>query len=97
MTIRRDKLLRMAKAGDLVCIGSYHFDEMTGMEKLKETKPVRVSSGYGDHQTGFVNLFESDFASRCGRAWLGADRLQVCLYVHGNCNFDFQRKDGKPF
>lgn len=96
-TFRRDKLLRLAKAGDLVCVGSYHFDEMTGQEQRKETKPVRVKKEYGDFVEGFVNVFESDFSSRCGCAYLGKDRLQCCLIVHSNCNFDFARKDGKPF
>lgn len=89
-TFRRDKLLKMAKAGDLVCVGSYHYDEMTGTEQLKETKPVRVKSGYGDFLEGFVNVWESDFSSRSGRAYLGDNRLQVCLHVHGNCNYDLR-------
>lgn len=98
MKIRRDKLFRLAQAGKLVAVGSYHFDEMTGVESMKGKRvPVRISSGYGDFKEGFYNLREDDFEGQCGRTWLSADNMTCTLYVHSNCNYDFQMANGSAF
>lgn len=92
-TIRRDKLAELARAGKLVCVSSYHYDEMSGESRCKAPLEVRMSSGYGDFVEGVINLRESDFRSGCGMARLNDDGT-ISLYVHSNCNYDFRLKDG---
>lgn len=93
-TIRRDKLLRLAKAGQLVAVDSYHFDDMSGESRMRDgNKPVRIMAEYGDFKEGFYNLRESDFDSSCGSAHLNDDGT-ITLYVHSNSNYTFRLVNG---
>ena len=93
-TYNRGKLLRLAKAGLLVRVSSYHFDDMDGAERIKAgvpEVPVRVITSGSEWKEGFCNVYPSDF-STSGRAWLN-DNGTICLYVHSNCNYDFRIVD----
>ncbi len=91
--MNRGTLLKLAKAGKLVAVGSYHFDDMFGATggEVNE-KPVLVVSSWGsdgiDRSKYFV-IHESDFKSKCGACWEGKNG-HVCLYVHSNCNYDLK-------
>ena len=95
--IRRDKLMRLAKAGLLVKVGSYHYDEMQGQEISKNRVPVRFSTGYQDFIEGQCNLREHHFTSHSGYSSLSDDGQTAHLGVHSNCSFDLQMADGSPF
>ena len=88
-TMNRGTLLKMAKAGKLVMVGSYHFDDMIGESRGAKEIPVRIRADYNDFIEGQCNLWESDFKSKCGRAWRN-DNGTYCLYVHSNCNYDLK-------
>ena len=93
--MNRGTLLKLAKAGRLVAVGSYHFDDMTGSDRMEPGKefPVRVRVD-GEHwsaaKEGVYNLWESDFRSSCGSASISDDGKRVTLYVHSNCNYTFR-------
>lgn len=88
-TIRRDTLLKKAKAGKLFLVNSYNFDDMYGLKQERDLRvPVRIC-GYADHIDGYCNLFEFDFTSSSGRAYLN-DNGTVHLRVHSNCFMDFE-------
>lgn len=88
-TIRRNKLLNLAKAGRLVAVGSYHFDDMMGQSISKNEIPVRIKDSFDDHKDGFCNLREFDFTCKGGRAWDNGNGT-VTLYIHSNSNFDLR-------
>ena len=99
-TFRRDKLLRLAEAGRLVSVGSYHFDDMYGASRVREEMPVEIQPddpAERRHGDGVCRLFRSSF-SGYGRAWENSDGT-VTLIVHSNCNYDFRvlppKKDKK--
>jgi len=97
-TIRRDKLFRLAQAGKLVAVGSYHYDEMTGQDSSKGIRfPVRIQAGHGDFKEGFYNLLAFDFHSKSGCAYLDDDGKTAHLHVHSNSNYDFRMADGSAF
>lgn len=91
-TFRRDKLLRLARAGKLVMVGSYHYDDMMGYSGLKGELPVRVLEGEEQRQEGFAYVYASDFEGDSGRAYQG-DNGHVRLRVHSNCNYTFRIKE----
>lgn len=84
-TFRRDKLLRLARAGKLVAVESYHYDDMTGESRLKSEKPVHVMED-NEFKDGFFHVHESDFRSSSGSCWLSPNGT-VTLHVHSNCNY----------
>ncbi len=45
-TFRRDRLLRLARAGKLVCVDSYSYDEMTGTSRSTVPRPVVIVESY---------------------------------------------------
>ena len=97
MRMRRDTLLKLAKAGKLVAVGSYYYDEMSGESRdAAKGKPVRVAK-YGDFKDGAFNVMESDFSGSCGAASVSADGKIVTLYAHSNCNYNFAMADGSSF
>lgn len=92
-TMRRDKLKRLAAAGRLVMIDSYHFDDMLG-ESRHEGKeiPVRLRKGPGDFEQGVCLLSDHDFTSGVGHASVtNTPRGEIVnLYVHSNSNMTFR-------
>ena len=91
-TMRRDTLLKLAKAGRLVAVDGYSFDDMLGESRFSGQKPVNVlpHEGVRDHKEGFYNIMEWDFnGSRTGHASVSPNG-SVCLYVHSNCNHTFK-------
>ncbi len=88
-TVNRGKLCRLAKEGKLVCVNSYRFDDYSGPQVGKQELPVRMKEGHGDWKEGYINLNESDFKGKPGRAWKNADGT-ICLYIHSNLNYDLK-------
>ena len=94
-TFRRDKLFRLAQAGRLVVVESYHFDDQYGESRGSVELPVRVQVDHGDWKDGYYNIRESDFTGKEGQAIVEANG-NVCLYVHSNKNVTFRIfKDGE--
>jgi hypothetical protein len=91
-TFRRDRLLRLARAGKLVMVESYHYDDMTGSSRSKDERPVRVLEQGGDREEGVAYVYASDFEGNCGRAYQGASGV-ITLHVHSNCNYTFKIKE----
>lgn len=87
-TFRRDKLLRLARAGRLVMVGNYHFDDLHGASRENVELPVRVKNGHSDWIDGYCNMSPGDFTSY-GRAWLNPDGT-IHLHIHSNHNIDFR-------
>ena len=87
-TVNRGRLLKLAKAGRLTMVQSYHFDDMYGQETSTKEIPVRIKSAYDDFKEGFCNLLESDFKSKSGCAYKSGDT--IVLIVHSNCNYNFR-------
>ncbi|MDE2020434.1 MAG: hypothetical protein KGJ13_08875 [Patescibacteria group bacterium] len=97
-TIRRDQLLKLAEAGKLIMVGSYHYDEMTGAETRNKELPVRVMHPRPDDhlsgfKEGFCNLRECDFQSHGGMAYMRDDNT-VSLHVYSGRFYDFRLVDG---
>lgn len=89
-TFRRDKLLRLAKKGNLVLIASYSYDDMYGSSQAEKEMPVAVNpADWRERSENVCYLRESDFDSNCGRAWLNENGT-VCLVVHSNLNYTFR-------
>ena len=93
-TFNRGKLRRLVEAGRVTAVGSYHFDDMYGASRdTAKGMPVAIRpENWKDRKEGVCYLFESDFTSKCGRAWQNDDGT-VCLYVHSNSNFDLRIND----
>lgn len=91
-TMRRDTLLKLAKAGRLVAIDGYSFDDMTGESRWSGQKPVNVlpmDVKSREHMEGFYNIGEWDFTGSCGHASV-SENGSVHLYVHSNCSHTFK-------
>ena len=86
--IRRDKLLRLARAGKLVAIAGYSFQDGYGESRFKGEKPVNILEP-GRHKETWredsYNMMEWDFHSRSGSATL-EDNGDIWLCVHSNSN-----------
>ena len=88
--IRRDVLMRLAKAGRLMAVDRYSYSEYSGEQQgLKAPMPVVVLNSYKDFQPGKYNLHEHDFTSKSGSAHVEASGL-ITLYVHSNSNHTLQ-------
>lgn len=90
-TMRRDQLLRLAKAGKLTLVGSYHFDDMLGASRSSGEMPVVVAPYGAERKEGVCYVREDEFSGNCGRAYYSSkDRSVVTLYVHSNSNYTFR-------
>jgi hypothetical protein len=89
-TVNRGHLLKAAKAGKLVCVGSREFCDMHGESTTNTPKPVHVMAGHGDHKEGHFNVFEFDFKTKSGCAYEGGDGV-ICLIVHSNCSYELKK------
>jgi hypothetical protein len=86
-TLRRDVLLRKAKAGKLILVDSYHFDDMTGESRGNKEMPVAIRpEKFEGRKEGVAYLFEHDFKTKSGAAYLCANGT-ISLHVHSNCHF----------
>ncbi len=96
-TVRRDKLLRLARAGKLVLAESYSYDDHSGAVRSKEEREVAIiPEGQPDwwksRREGVAYLFASDFQGS-GRAYTDRhDPELIHLHVHSNCNYTFKIK-----
>ena len=89
-TFRRDRLRRLAEAGRLETVSTYHFDDMLGESRGAKPLPVAIRpADWHDLREGICYLFPSDFTSGSGSAWLNEDGT-VTLYVHSNSNYTFR-------
>lgn len=100
-TFRRDRLLRLLKAGKLEMVESYHYDDMTGSEHCKDARPCalapvdeRDAEGrivkFGERKQGVAYLRADEFDGH-GRAY--ARGGLITLHVHSNCNYTFRIKE----
>lgn len=87
-TVNRGHLLKAAKAGKLVCVESYEFDDMHGQTVGNNVRPVHVMEGR-DHKEGMFNVMEMDFKSKSGCAYESGD--SIVMIVHSNCNYTFKK------
>ena len=88
-TVRRDVLLRKARAGKLVAVESLSFCDMTGQHEWGGELPVNVRENGGAYDHSRFNVHVSEFSSGCGRAWENSDGT-VTLYVHSNSSYTFK-------
>lgn len=88
-TFRRDRLLKLARDGRLVCIEGYNFDDQLGTNLSQKEYPVRVRKRFDDFLHGWYNMTLNDFQSRSGSASQKDDGT-VTLYVHSNRNMTFR-------
>ena len=88
-TIRRNELLKLAKAGKLVCVESYKFDDQLGEDRGSKETPVRVKANHDDWKDGFCNLSDYHFSGKSGRAYTNNNGT-ITLYVHSNLNYTFK-------
>ena len=90
-TFNRGTLLKLAKAGRLRVVGSYHFDDMHGGSRdTAKGMPVAMKpADWRDRKDGVCYVTEWDFKSGSGRAWRNPNGT-VTLYVHSNSNYDFE-------
>ena len=87
-TFRRDRLWRLAKAGKLVCVSSYSFDDGYGASSSKREMPVKaLVNGDTYRPEGVVCLREDHFTGYGGATEEGG---VIHLHVHSNLNFDFR-------
>lgn len=93
-TFNRGKLKRLAEAGRLVVVDSYHFDDMTGSSRTTKEMPVVCKDGlsWQEKKEGTVYLDSWHFKSNCGRAYYAYDNREdmVTLIVHSNSNYTFK-------
>lgn len=92
-TFNRGKLLKLAQAGKLVKVDSYHFDDMMGETRSREEMPVAMKpADWHDQKPGTCYLTEWQFKTKSGCAYLSSPSRPdlVTLIVHSNSNFDFR-------
>lgn len=90
-TYNRGKLLRLAKAGKLVAIVTYQFDDMYGADTIKTNEMpvvIRTKENKDIYQAGICYLREDLFKSY-GHATLNPNKT-VHLHVHSNKYYDFK-------
>jgi len=85
-TIRRDKVMRLARARKLVAIGSRSFDDQHGESRLMHERPVNLVEGGIGRKEGYVNLEPWDFKTKSGAAYEHPDGT-ITLHVHSNLNY----------
>lgn len=91
-TFNRGKLRKLVDAGKVVMIGSYHYDDMTGVMRTRGEIPVAMKpSDWRDRKEGVCYLTDWDFKTKSGCAYRSEDRPElVTLIVHGNSNYDLR-------
>ena len=87
-TMRRDQLLRLARAGRLVMVEGYSFCDLYGESRTSKELPVRVLENCRDYRDGFCNVSADDFTSTCGHASRDGDLVR--LHVHSNSHYTFR-------
>ena len=90
-TVNRGTLLKLARAGKLVMVESYSFDDQAGASQSTRTLPVRIIEHADQWQDGFCNLFPHAFRGKAGRAW-EEENGDICLYIHSNHNVTLRKK-----
>lgn len=105
-TIRRDALRRMAERGELVYVGGYSFDDMTGAdtdECRAEPRPVVYWPRREEEVGGRTRLVTPPYDNRTVylRHHEVDDGVRVTedtvtgvihLRIHSNCSMDFMRR-----
>jgi hypothetical protein len=90
MAYNRGKLLREAKAGKVVVVGSYHFDDMFGETNSKNcVTPVYIKEEGQENKRGYCTLTAWKFKTKSGCAYDNGNGV-ITLIVHSNCNYDFK-------
>lgn len=92
-TIRRDLLLRLARAGKLVLVGSYSFDDQHGSDVIQPgaARPGDAEpAARGLVPTGGHVLGAGQRVRGQARPRVGEHNGTVTLYVHSNSNYDFR-------
>lgn len=90
-TVRRDMLLRLARDGRLVCVKSYHFDDMTGTDRTCKEMPVAIHEPGtpANYREGVCTLRPDHFEGKPGHATRREDGT-IWLYIHSNLNYTFR-------
>jgi hypothetical protein len=89
VTYNRGKLLRLAKAGKLVTVSTYSFDDSYGASRSSKQMPVvvRTPENQGIYQDGICYVREDEFKNY-GNAT--EHNGIITLHVHSNKNYDFK-------
>jgi len=91
-TFRRDKLRRLVEQGKIETVATYHFDDMYGESRGHQSMPCAIMpKDWHDRKEGICYMFDHDFTSGSGRAWLNPNGT-VTLIVHSNSNYDLRIK-----
>jgi len=92
-TVNRGWLLRKAKAGKLVCIGSFNRDGKGLTEQFNEAIPVRVAERVLNfNKAGFINIPDDHFfVPFGGKPYMENDIIH--LTVGNNRSFNFKLID----
>ncbi len=89
-TFRRDKLRRLVEAGKLITVGTYHFEDMTGVQRTDTPMPVAIAPrDWRDRKAGICYLRSDEFDGKSGCCYQD-DSGVITLIVHGNSNYDFR-------
>jgi hypothetical protein len=94
-TMRRDTLRRLVERDRIVLVGSYHYNEMTGLDRF-QGDPIPVKMMPADRYSttpGTCYLYPSDFTSSVGHACVEETGI-INLHVHGNCSYNFRLREG---
>ena len=86
--MNRGQLLRLARAGRLVAVDSYHFDDMHGSSRTqgRET-PIHVLAPGEWATPGLFCVHEWDFKASSGHVRPDGRPDHWTLYVHSNSNY----------
>ena len=91
-TLRRNQLQRMAQRGELLFVGGWFFDDMTGQDTPDHRAapmPVKYRApGTPRSPDGTLDLDDHHFTSGSGTAYWSGPGL-IHLSVHSNCSYDF--------
>lgn len=88
MTLRRDALLRKARAGRLEARSAFHYRDGEPYEAPDPTwRPVCIIATHDDFRDGWYHLRAGDFTTKSGAAYAVASadgRELITLRVHSN-------------
>lgn len=88
-TVNRGWLKRQMAAGNVVMVGSYHFDDLLGSSRSSTEMPTkfRKEGEPREYKEGLAEFSDFDFTSNSGRAyWENKEKGLVHLRVHSNYN-----------
>jgi hypothetical protein len=89
-TVRRDSLLKKARAGKLALVQAYSFDDMMGESRLKcEPEPIKVIDSMKEAVDGVACVPSWMFDGSGGRATKNLETGLIHLRVHSNCSYTF--------